>query len=360
MLNICISFDYELYMGKNDCSLNEILIDPTNEILEMLDKYNVKATFFADVCCPVFFEKNMMEKDFTHSMREQLRDMQRRKQDVQLHIHPHWLKTEYNEAERSLSFDKKYYRIHSYGFDNGSNSVQDIIKKSVAYLEDVLLPIDNGYKCIAYRAGGFAVQPEEELTKVLLENGIRIDSSVAEKCEYPGTNMRYDFSFCDSKHNFFFNAEKGFRKRYREKEEDRLLEVPIATCSIPLIKYLIVKKNPSGFAHYSRGSYMNISDEKQKKQNALSRRINALFKDATILSLDHLCGDALYDLAELYKKTSKAKNNDVYISVLGHPKLFNHDKIKSMETFIKKVQTNKDMRFVTMREIYDEVFECKG
>ena len=353
MLHICISFDYELYMGKNNYPLNEILIDPTYKILEALDKNNVKATFFADVCCPISFEKSMKEKSFTDSMKKQLKEMESRNHDVQLHIHPHWLKTEYNESERSLSFAKKYYRIHSYGFGSDDGSVCGIVKDSIEYLNDLLLPVNSEYKCVAYRAGGFAIQPEEELVRVLIENGIKIDSSVAEKCQYPGVNMRYDFRFCDKKHNFFFDSQSGFKVRYKEKKEDRLMEVPIATCSIPLIKNLIVKRNPSGFVNHNMGTYMDLSDERRKKQNAISRRMNALFKNATILSLDNLSGEALYNYVTLYEKE---KRDNVYISVLGHPKTFDRNKIESMERFIKKVQSNECMRFVTMREIHDKEF----
>jgi hypothetical protein len=57
MLNIALTFDYELFFGSNYASAEEVLFQPGKEILNLLDKYQVKATFFADVLSVRMHEK---------------------------------------------------------------------------------------------------------------------------------------------------------------------------------------------------------------------------------------------------------------------------------------------------------------
>ena len=50
MLNICITFDYELFLGKNNAPYKEILFTPTDNLIRTLSEKGVSGTFFADVC----------------------------------------------------------------------------------------------------------------------------------------------------------------------------------------------------------------------------------------------------------------------------------------------------------------------
>ena len=50
MLNVCITFDYELFLGKNNAPYKEILFAPTDNLIRTLSEKGVSGTFFADVC----------------------------------------------------------------------------------------------------------------------------------------------------------------------------------------------------------------------------------------------------------------------------------------------------------------------
>lgn len=350
MLYICITFDYELYMGKNNVSLEDVLIAPTYELLEMLDKNNVKCTLFADVCCPMVLERQNKQQKLTLAIKKQLQNALIRKHDVQLHIHPHWLKTEYDEGTGELHFNKKYYRLHE--FENESESINDIVKKGVEFLKQTLLPVDSKYQCIAYRAGGFSIQPEKQIIDVLLRNGIKIDSSVAEKCKYLGKNMRYDFGFCNSNHNYYIDKHWGFKKRYNKAKTNCLYEVPIGTCSIPIIKNIIAKKYNCEFAEVKRGCGMDISNEISKKRFNLIQR---LFGNAAMCTVDFLRWRVLYKYLMFYVKNSKLRKKDIYISIIGHPKGLDQQRICNLETLINELKKRNDVQFVTMREICDKL-----
>lgn len=94
MLKIRFTFDYEIHFGKNNESLDKILFEPTNQILDVLDKYNIKAIFFVDTLC-YYKMMELNKNDFCEKMKNQCIDMMKRGHDVQLHIHAHWLSSHF-------------------------------------------------------------------------------------------------------------------------------------------------------------------------------------------------------------------------------------------------------------------------
>ena len=48
-MNIYITLDYELFLNDITGDVDHCLITPTQELLKILDKHNVKATFYVDM-----------------------------------------------------------------------------------------------------------------------------------------------------------------------------------------------------------------------------------------------------------------------------------------------------------------------
>lgn len=46
---IILSFDYELFFGDKSGTVQKTLIEPTNALLDTMDKAGLKGTFFVDV-----------------------------------------------------------------------------------------------------------------------------------------------------------------------------------------------------------------------------------------------------------------------------------------------------------------------
>ena len=165
MLNVAITFDYELFFGKNLASDDEILFSPTAELLAVLKKHNMKATFFVDVLSVYMHEKRGLTS-YCENFIKQMQQMVKEGHDVQLHIHSNWLTAEYNDDKWIFNLDS--YNIHSFGFDsNKEMSANAIIQWGKNFLETNLRVIDPHYACIAYRAGGYCIQPHKELFDAL-------------------------------------------------------------------------------------------------------------------------------------------------------------------------------------------------
>ncbi len=49
MMNIFLTYDYELFFGEESGSVDKCMIEPTNELLKIAKEFNIKMTFFVDI-----------------------------------------------------------------------------------------------------------------------------------------------------------------------------------------------------------------------------------------------------------------------------------------------------------------------
>lgn len=354
MLNICLSFDYELFLGKNFLSADDTLFAPTNEIINILHSAGVSGTFFADVCS-VFQHEKFKKLDYSKKFTEQLQDMVRHEQDVQLHIHTNWLLSSpdgNNGNGWDISTDG--YKIHDIEADSsGCETMDSVIKRGKEYLCNTLIPVYPDYKCIAYRAGGFCVQPEGELFQVLLNNGIVIDSSVAPKLK----DKLYDFKNAPAMPGWSVAPEAGLDKVSTDAD-GCIYEVPIGTIRNNIFRFA---KYPINTWHVkgNSGRGQCIKRDAGSKANFLINMVKLIYRRSFgygILSLDSRGYRILLeDLQGLYRKWECDKH-DAVICIICHPKLASGHTLDNMEHFIMEVGKREEFfHFVTLRDVYNDV-----
>lgn len=360
MLNICITFDYELFFGENNGTYEEILFHPTYELTEMLQKQEVSATFFADVCS-VSQAKRYGQTQYVKDFEKQLLWLNRYGQDIQLHIHPHWLRSRFKENK--WKFDQQSYRIHSFGFERSeSESAYTVIMDGKSYLEELIRKQDDQYQCIAYRAGGFCIQPHSELVRTLYNAGIRIDSSVAPHLKSVSETNHYDFAanipgtnwWIDSENEWNVNASAGKYKLY---------EVPIGTENNNILKFVakrLFDKNSIKLSlEEKRGSYINETDSA-----GISRFFSVLkyLCGYHALSMDAYRAEYLYSqLKRFYKKhAGKEMVDEGYICLIGHPKLVTKEYIDNLKKLMGLLKGDEDFKVVNIFDVYQTIKkECK-
>ena len=352
MLNVAITFDYELFFGKNLASEDEVIFNPTSKILDLLDKYGVKATFFADVLSVLMNEK-VGNYQYVEKFTKQIKDMVQRGHDVQLHIHSNWLKSTY--VQDTWQFDTSSYRIHTFGFDNEQEfSVGKIISYGKNYLESTLTKIKSDYKCIAYRAGGYCIQPHEELFNSLIDNGIFIDSSVALMQKAEGVNQ-YNFVGLDKSVGWWLNANGGLGKEV-ERSSDCVFEVPIGCFKNSLMRRLISPEIDRGLVIKDlKGTYIGSSTQKNsfKKKDGFFGKLIKFTKGTRMFTLDGVHYKLLS--GEISKLSRKNKNKYAYVAVIGHPKLANNTWLDNFEGALKELLTKETVSIVTMLQIADKL-----
>lgn len=355
MLNICFTFDYEIFFGKNYGTSEEILFKPTQKIIDLLNEEKVSATFFIDTCS-VMQNMKLDKYEYVNKVEEQLRYMVKKGQDPQLHLHPHWLKSYLHNGE--WAFNADYYRIHKFGFDElKHDSAYNLIKFGKDFLEKNICTIDKEYKCIAFRAGGFTIQPHQELVRVLYKNGIRIDSSIAPMLLSNGVNA-YDFRKKLNNVNWWLSAKEPWNVEAKDKKI-ALFEIPVGTENknvfFFLIKRILKPHSIKLDKGELKGTYIK-ADLNPKRRNRIVNIWNYI-TCYNALSLDAYQADYLYHQIKRFYKKNKCQWKDASIALIGHPKLVNDAYLDNLYRLICLLKKDETIRLTNIVQAYKKLGE---
>lgn len=348
MLYICNSFDYELFMGKNCADEKEVLIKPTWKLASMLTEENVPSTFFADVCCPMRY-RQLGRNEFPDDFDSQLTALEKMGHDVQLHIHPQWIAT--SELGANVVFDRNTYRIHNWKTKDGSNEqIKTIIHEGAEYLRNLLLPVNPNYKCIAFRAGGYCIQPENEIADILFDEGIRIDSSMCCGFSHDGDGMYYDYTPYKRVCNLYINRNTSFSDMCSLPIEKGIFEIPVGGYSTFPYRAIASKKNRSISEEPPRGYGMKLKAGSDGKKNTLAGRIKRIITATNMLTFDCYHADTMVYMLERVAYEEKCSKRDVFVSTIAHPKGMTDEHIVNMKKAIQYLKHNKNIYFASIAE----------
>jgi hypothetical protein len=323
---VILTFDYELFLGKDSGTVEKCIIEPTNIILDLLKRYNAKGIFFVDATYLLkLYENN--HKDLK-VIENQLCRIIKENHSIELHLHPQWIDSyKINDKRWGFkNFDK--YRLSSLK----DIEIDRIFKKSITLLTGIIHKVDKKYKLTAFRAGGWSIQPYNVLKKHFINNNILFDFSVNPGlCSSPKSFAYYDFCSADAELNFWkFNDDPC-----KSEEKGRFIEIPVSTLKVKKIdlwlNYYFNKKKEK---QYGDGRSISI------KKNSVSpvRKILNIFKLFTLcysaLSVDGLSNKYFKKFLKKYDKKRKK-----YISVVLHPKKLSENGIKNLKYLIKNYST---------------------
>jgi hypothetical protein len=338
MIYILYSADYELFLGENFRPEREVLITPTDRLLTVCEAIGVPMTLFCDVISVWRYRDDGMP-EFPDMVDEQLRDAIRRGHDVQAHIHPHWTYASQHGRQWTSPLDKFLLGNLSQDSREVEAIARGYFQKAARYFEDLLTPIRSDYRCIAYRAGNYGVQPRDhEVLAALEDAGYQIDSSVV-----PGLVMRNNVNEIDFRHvpavaNYRLNREGGFTKA-----ADRgIFEIPIASTpqtKVELARILAHKVKEQAAIHLGRlaavpqrGTSIQVASVNQGKLARLAGKVRSRF-GADINWLE-LSTDEGAMLRTTRKYLARIKTSgDIYFSFSCHPKVLDERHFGALEKY---------------------------
>lgn len=313
-MNVFLTFDYELFFGSDTGTVQKCMIEPTNRLLDLSRKYNTPMTFFVDVGYLIALERQME----THSILkmdydlviDQIQEMIVAGSDVQLHIHPHWEKSSFDGKQWNI-VTKNAYKLA----DFSAEERERIIRTYKAKLDAII-----GRKTHTFRAGGWCIQPFDQLEKLFQELEIRYDSSV-----FPGGRMEageYAFDFRNAPTNDKYRFQSDVCK---EEPTGFFTEFPIASFRYsPLFYwrlYLWGRLNP--VSHKMLGDGIFMAQPGRKKQVL------------THFTWNHASTDGFY-ATKLHKITHRAmKMKSENLVVIGHPKSCTLYSLNLVEKYLK-------------------------
>lgn len=199
--DILLTFDYELFFNISG-SVEKCILEPTDRLIDIFDKYHIRATFFVDVLYYIRLKEDCRTFNDSLLIKTQLQRLVRAGHRIELHLHPHWLDAIFNGNSWEFpTYDN--YRLHNLAED----AIVDLFKKGKFVLEEIAQEVDNNYRIIAYRAGGFCIQPFDKLRRCFIECDIKIDSSVVEGFYGNGVAHKFDFRGAPHKEYYRFSND---------------------------------------------------------------------------------------------------------------------------------------------------------
>lgn len=322
MLTICPTIDYEIYLGKNLLSPAEVLFKPTDELMKLWSDYNIKATIFPDIYSN-WRHQELGLNDFCNDFETQIINAASAGYDIQLHIHPEWHNSKYING--LWTFEKNSSALHDMGFNlNSPNNAQNLIRKGKKYLNDLISQYNPSYECYIFRAGGWIIQPENELFRALIAENIRIDATVIPGFKSIRSDYKIDFTKIPNKTSWFVTPSLGVNSE--AKQNTNFLELTIGSYrgKFPFWQHVLnelrLRKRSKILPEEKRGYPIIKSGPKPSAfQQMINKYIKLNIPRVFDISDTH---ESMLATLNSYFKYYDCEENDIAICMNGHPKDF--------------------------------------
>lgn len=314
-MKIYFTFDYELYFGKRTGSVQKCILDPTDRLSEVADKHGVKLCHFVDIGFLLRLQHEMQRHEKLipdyEKIVDQLKSLVSAGHDLQLHIHPHW-EDSYFDGTRWVC------RVNRYKLsDFNSPEAAEIFNRYHKALQDLTGP----ERIIAFRAGGWCIQPFSVFEPLFRRHGIKVDSSVFCNGAFNSDQYSYDFKTAPFKDRWRFTADP-----IKEQEEGDFTELPITSIfNSPLFYwrlFLLGRLFPN--YHKPLGDGVPVAAPGQRFAMLTRWTYNTVSVDGYNAGLLNRA---------LHQQLKSGRSEMV---IIGHPKALTRYGIKAMDNFIAR------------------------
>lgn len=171
MVALLLTVDYEVY-GTGQGDPRVLMLEPTNRLIELANGFGAKLTIMAEAAEILAFRREDRFRRAALAIENQLRSAVKQGHDVQLHLHPAWFNSQYHDGHWQLDFGE-YALVGLHPV-----RIREYLRAGRDYLQALLKPVRQDYRCIAFRAGNWLMQPCREVVAALEELGFLFDTSV--------------------------------------------------------------------------------------------------------------------------------------------------------------------------------------
>ncbi len=310
-----LSLDYELFFGANPGTVGKCLIEPTDRLVAVLERYGMKLSLFVDAGFLLKLREATVEwprlQPQWDLVRSQLGSLSREGHDIQLHIHPHWEDSFFDGDGWVVKTER--YRLHDFSVQQ----MRSIVRRYKSILEEV-----SGRPVFAYRAGGWCIQPFAEIQQALAENDVWLDSTVFDKGVSEDPVRWFDFSRLPAKPLWRFSSDPVF-----EDASGCFVEVPISSFPLSPLFYwkMALRKKLSSrqFTPFGDGAAMQAN-----AGYYLSRLTKTV---PSPVSVDGIKAEVL---GKAYSRHRKNMPTAIF-NVMGHPKSLTPYSLASLNSFLE-------------------------
>lgn len=328
-MNIFLTLDYELFSSDTPGTPLHCIIEPMRELSAMALKYGVHYTIFVDAA--YLFKLNRMKEEIPQLMNDfrllvaNIKELVKEGHDVQLHFHPQWIYTVWDENRCKWDMDITHFKLS----DMEPELARTSFSESKKLLDGII-----GYPTNCFRACGYCLDTYKDYVKLFQDNGITKDSSVARYLHRESIAHKYDYRIIPEEQIY------RFKDSVKEKDNNgEFLEISISSFIFNLFSYrLKLKKYKPGYI-YKDG--MPLKTENSAKQSLWSRYIK---QTRVLASLD---GANSMLLPKYLNKAEKQRQKELIIC--GHPKNTTEESLRNLDLFLSS--TVGTHTFLTTRDI---------
>lgn len=310
-----ITFDYEVFLGRETGTVENCVLKPTEEILKILRANNAKAVFFVDTTWLIFLKDNFPD-DF-RKVAGQLQAIRQSGSSVELHLHPQWPEAEKTEHGISFGGGIKNYRLHTLGSDR----IVELFKISSDLLENI-----TNEPVRAFRAGGWCIEPFGPV-----------------KAAFDATNIKYDFSIVSGMYikegkAYDFDHSMAPEAPFYPFNDDVMnpvtggpyYEFPVSTYRNNPVYRLLNKILLRLYKDKIYGDGKGIKETSFFKPGAFYRRLELTKATLTLDRTSH----------QFFKYLLRAHfGKSSFLVVVSHPKSISAQALKNLSWVVKKYKT---------------------
>ncbi|GJM28806.1 MAG: hypothetical protein DHS20C17_14410 [Cyclobacteriaceae bacterium] len=354
MFGCLFTLDYEIH-GNGDGCPYELMVEPTERLLRLFDQYGAKLTIMADVAEIIKFKEYWQEHNedvfYFNQIKQQLQQAILSGHDVQLHIHSSYFGSKFSNG----SWDQNWleYSLAELPYDR----LFEIIGICKSFLEELIQPVQPDYRCSVFRAANWSMSPSYNIVQALINNGIKIDTSVWKYGKWDKI-VQFDYS----------NAHSDLIPWYidpndvcRNSLEGKLLEIPIY-CEERSIWHFITRNRlfrlnqASKHKHpASKFGYSAATQSAEKKTKSTVSKLKGLLtkKHAWKLDFNQCTGKQMIKALERIEKKYEHLDCDIPVVSIGHSKLFTAQNSRSLESFLKYVANEQSKYYFATFDEFD-------
>lgn len=303
--HLILTVDYEIFGNGHGC-LTHCVLDPAELMMRIAEGFDARLTFFVEALEFMAMERYEGDRD----VRKQLRRAVNAGHDTQLHLHPQWWEAGRENTGWKLEIER--WRIG----DLESSLVAAMVAAGKSWLEQA---VDSSTcECVAFRAGGWCIQPSESVVQALTNFGFLVDSTVAPGFRNPSRGEWHDFRNVPDLPWWRVSGDVC-----QESEDGKLIEVPIVTSRIDRLKHLsAVKRHRAvngGLAEGCVGNYQG-PDGSSGRINAIASKLLRL--GLVMLDFSSMPTEILIAITEQWISHHESTGIPVPIVAIAHTKNF--------------------------------------
>jgi hypothetical protein len=331
MIECIFTIDYEIY-GNGEGSLHELIYEPAEKLMALFRRWNMRFVPFVEVAELEMIEAAGSDKAID-LVKKQIWDFHRDGFELGLHIHPQWYNARYENGRWIPDYAE--YNLCTLP----RKRIIQIVDRSITYFRNIL--DDPDFTPLAFRAGNWLFQPTQPAAEVLVQRGLRVDSSVFKG----GLQNQHKLDYRSAVRNGYYWS---FLK-YVDVPDPMgpLLELPIYTQMVPFWRMLTVKR----------------VGLQQKVPLSNQRSIGKLFRLMDVLRLKYplkldFCRMTTSELSKMIDKVINEEQKDSTairpIVAIGHTKdLVDFGTVEWFLSYLRE----KQIRVTTFRNVYQNTLK---